>query len=1189
MKKIIFLFIALTITLISNAQLSNKHWLPPLHANEGTNGSSSLIGNHYIYLATPEPTPFQVTIKRGDGTNFMQPVTISQGNPVEIFIGNQQPSDMFIENPEVGRVIQRKGLILEGDYDFYVSFRVSSAAHAEFLSSKGRTGAGTIFRLGSVPQYYESPIRNFVSSFMATENNTTVVLSDYDPNIRFIINNNPNTSTSGTQTFTLNEGESVVISGNCDDPSIPINFTGFIGALLTSDKPIVVNTGNLAGGTEPFFTGVSRQDFNLDQIVPLEQVGTEYIIMKGNGSVNTEYPLVIAHENNTEIYINGSTTPITTLNAGEYFLIPSSNFQGTGTNQNMYINSVDKPIFLYQIVGGSPTNDATNGFYFIPPLNCYWQKSVDMIPNINRIGSVSYTSDIIIATERNAVVKINDVVTTATPLVVSGNSNWESYRISGLTGDVKVESTGPLAVGVFGVNDNAGFGGYFSGFGATPKGGTIDLCSGHIIDLFDKINGNPETGGTWYYGDLTTPPRANGGLFDPSDPVGSPLGDYYYVFTKNCPGQPGETIEIKITVNSVVTSPFAGNSTTVTYCSDDSVIDLANVLGTSTNPISIGGTWSLNGNIIANGIFDPANSTPGIYKYSIPSNGVCDPVSATITVNVNQSPAILNTIPYELCDDNVDGDDTNGFVRFTLNSQNAQIIGTRTDITSVKYYEFLSDAESDINVLPNVYYSNSKTIYYRITNSNNCYSIASLDLIVNTLPTLLNTTITLRQCDDDTDTLADFILSEANDLITSDSNVNFSYHLSYTGAVNNNAIITNSNQHHAANGSSVWVRVENQFGCYRVAQINLVVSTTQFPASFVPLDYEQCDIYRDASDPANDGYDYFDINTFYTNTIVSAFPVSQQTYLTVSYYESYIDAELIQNPILNITNYRNITAGGNSIWARVDSQLNTDSGCKGIQELKLIVNPLPDTDLGVNFVLCLDPITGQGSQIVDATPQTSGNYSYVWTSDIVGLDLSTITTSQYNIEQAGTYTVTVTNTNTGCEFTDEIITTFSSGPASFTAEVITPQFSSGTTTIIGDATGGYGVYEYSLDLVNWQLSPTFTGLPNGTYTIYVRDIQNCGSLSVTNLVAITYPNFFTPNGDGYNDKWNISGLPLNFNGKISIFDRYGKLIKEIYSDGNGWDGTYGGKLMPSTDYWFILEYTQDNVKKEFKSHFSLKR
>src|SRR5690606_1136344 len=136
----------------------------------------------------------------------------------------------------------------------------------------------------------------------------------------------------------------------------------------------------------------------------------------GNGSNLSEKPLVIAHEDNTEIYLNGSPTPIATLNAGQYFLVSPNNFMGTGINKNMYLKG-NKSFYLYQIVAGNTFN-ATSGFFFIPPLNCYWQKSVDLIPSINRIGSTSYSADLILATEANATVTINGVATTATPLPV---------------------------------------------------------------------------------------------------------------------------------------------------------------------------------------------------------------------------------------------------------------------------------------------------------------------------------------------------------------------------------------------------------------------------------------------------------------------------------------------------------------------------------------------------------------------------------------------------------------------------------------------------------------------------------------------------------------------------------------------------------------------------------------------------
>ena len=92
-------------------------------------------------------------------------------------------------------------------------------------------------------------------------------------------------------------------------------------------------------------------------------------------------------------------------------------------------------------------------------------------------------------------------------------------------------------------------------------------------------------------------------------------------------------------------------------------------------------------------------------------------------------------------------------------------------------------------------------------------------------------------------------------------------------------------------------------------------------------------------------------------------------------------------------------------------------------------------------------------------------------------------------------------------------------------------------------------------------------------------------------MVFDYPLFFTPNGDGYNDFWNIdifSGQPTS---KIYIFDRYGKLLKEIRPSGSGWNGTYNGKIMPTSDYWFLVEYSDfiSGAPKMLRGHFTLKR
>jgi gliding motility-associated-like protein len=90
-------------------------------------------------------------------------------------------------------------------------------------------------------------------------------------------------------------------------------------------------------------------------------------------------------------------------------------------------------------------------------------------------------------------------------------------------------------------------------------------------------------------------------------------------------------------------------------------------------------------------------------------------------------------------------------------------------------------------------------------------------------------------------------------------------------------------------------------------------------------------------------------------------------------------------------------------------------------------------------------------------------------------------------------------------------------------------------------------------------------------------------------MVVNYPKFFTPNGDGHNETWNIVDLEEQLNAVIYIYDRYGKLLSQIYPSKNGWDGYYNGAAMPSSDYWFTVTYEENNQTKEFKSHFSLKR
>lgn len=133
-------------------------------------------------------------------------------------------------------------------------------------------------------------------------------------------------------------------------------------------------------------------------------------------------------------------------------------------------------------------------------------------------------------------------------------------------------------------------------------------------------------------------------------------------------------------------------------------------------------------------------------------------------------------------------------------------------------------------------------------------------------------------------------------------------------------------------------------------------------------------------------------------------------------------------------------------------------------------------------------------------------------------------------------------------------------------------------------------FVYQLDSGPFQTSPLFENVASGLHSITVNDVNGCSTLTDTNVFVIGYPKFFTPNGDTHNDNWNISGLSDQPNCRIYIFDRYSKLLKDISpKDTKGWDGTYIGRPMPAADYWFTVEYAEQNIIKEFKAHFSLKR
>ncbi|PZX94860.1 gliding motility protein [Flavobacterium aquariorum] len=477
---------------------------------------------------------------------------------------------------------------------------------------------------------------------------------------------------------------------------------------------------------------------------------------------------------------------------------------------------------------------------------------------------------------------------------------------------------------------------------------------------------------------------------------------------------------------------------------------------------------------------------------------------------------------------------------------------------------------------------------YRVllTKNNNACGLTSsiATLTIYALP-VLNSPITLVQCDDDTDGISNFNVTEKNSFVSANSTIEtFTYYTTMEGANTEDASVFITNPISFASGNkSIWVRVENSNGCFSIAQLNLIVSTTQINSNFKRT-LEICDDFVDATNDDKDGISSFDFSSVITD--IQALLPSLSSNYAIKFYSNESDALSETNPILNPSNYRNTTPNQQDIWVRVDS--NLDNACFGLGAyVSLQVNPKPNIDTNDNqnsnklvcsnlpsFFVKLD------AGIIDNTP--TSDYKYIWSKDgsiIPGENNYTL-----DVNEEGIYTVTV-STPKDCSRT-RIIKVTASDIAHLDSVSISDLSSYNTVTANVSGQGNYG---YSIDLPNgpFQESNVLENVPSGIHDLYIYDKNGCGTLPKT-IAVLGIPKFFTPNNDGFNDYWNIKGANETFNSgaKILIFDRYGKLIKQVLASGNGWDGTFTGNPMPADDYWYTIKLEDG---REAKGHFSLKR
>ncbi|MEF9478762.1 Ig-like domain-containing protein [Chryseobacterium sp. 1B4] len=664
-----------------------------------------------MYFSTDSATPF--TVKIYSNNSQIGSVTISKGSPATFIV-----TPNYIKLTETSEAASKsdKGIHTIGEKPYFMTMRIAAGAHAEIITSKGRAGIGNEFFAATAPITTNSNIINFTAGILATEDQTTVKISGYNPAVSFL--NVP--STPAMFTVILNKGQSYTLAGIINTIA---NRDGFIGAKISADKPISLTNGNSNGF---FATSASDgTDLIMDQSIPVTRLGNEFAMIKSVSTSphNVDGGIVVATENDTQIFLNNSTIPIATINAGQYYRILANAYINQGNGHfNMYVKA-SKNVYLYQLVGVGD-GGYTGGYNLIPPLNCFLPRKIDEIGKINEmpsISSISVRMNILTQAGANITVNGNTPTTVQGPYSLVGNNNWVTYSIQNITGNTTITSDKAVTAGINGGYSNAGYGGYFAGFSSVPiimkKSG--ECAPGIILEVDDSYdtyqwyrNGNSIAGAT---SNIYLP--IQGGNYTVKITVGScepKLTPVYKVHsclkeTTKDDSICGEHLNIipQFTLSSQTLVP--GSVTIITQPSHGTAsVDLAT------------------GNISYTANQGYVGTDTIVYKFCGNDPEFPDCEQVTLHLNISKTPTVHNASL-----SNCSTDSTTIF-----NLKNAETAISSAPGASFSYYQNLADANAgNANSIsdPKAYSSGNATLYVRVSYGF-CYSIAELQLIVNTKP-----------------------------------------------------------------------------------------------------------------------------------------------------------------------------------------------------------------------------------------------------------------------------------------------------------------------------------------------------------------------------------------------------------------------------------------------------------------------
>lgn len=729
-------------------------------------------------------------------------------------------------------------------------------------------------------------------------------------------------------------------------------------------------------------------------------------------------------------------------------------------------------------------------------------------------------------------------------------------------------------VDLFGRKSKLGLPSFNQSFFFTPSITVNSNCVGEP-SVFNFSTSQTVLSATWNFGDGTTSNSinpthtyANAGTYNVSISVVTPFGtgsNTNQIIINPKPTLANAIISLKqCDDNNDGFSAFnlnesipllVSNSTGLTFTFFETLTDAQDDTNSITNTTSY-----INQTVSNDLIYVRVENANGCYK--------------TAQINLQVSTTLIPStfqLSFNECDNIASGSNIDGITTFDFSNATTQIqaLYPTGQLLNITYYKNLADALAEQNVITNISnysnigYPNSQNIYVRVDSQidNECLGLGHhITLNVERIPIVQPQM--LKHCDDDQDGSFGF---DTTNLQTTLLNGLTNVTVSYTDQMGNPVTITNP---FVSTTQTINVKVKNTFGkqCDYNSTIQFIVD--DLPQAF-PISTTLTTVCDNEVNPALQNGSYpFDTSTFQSTILDS------QTGMIVNYYDS--NNNPLPSPLPNPFN----TTQQNILVEVINPN---NSSCKATMIIPFVINPVPNINLYGNELICSDNsnfIKVINAGLIDTS--TINNYTYTWflNNNLIANE------NQYTliVNTEGVYTVEVKNTQ-GCTRT-RTISVAASNQAIIDYVVVNDLVGENSIMVLLSASS-LGDYVYSLDNTNYQSSNVFSNIMAGIYTVYVKDLKGCG-ITPKEVSVLGIPKYFTPNGDGYNDYWNIDGVNQNFYSKsiIQIFDRYGKLIKQISSLGQGWDGKYNGIDVPSDDYWYVIKLTDTRI---VKGHFSLKR